>query len=427
MLIEVMMSALLVALIVVATFNGFDVTGRVTADERSHAQADVLAHQDEDRLRGLQVSELSGLSQTSEVTYNGTVYTIKSTAKFVSDATGSESCTGESVSADYIQTTSEVSWPALKSRPKVVETGLIAPRLGGSLLVQVTDASGKGTSGMTVVATGPSPSKGTETATTGTNGCVIFGSVEPGDYEVTTYQGGYVEKDGNSEPPTSEQSATVINGSTTKKAFEFDRGGELVVKFETAGVKSKGDAFLAFNTGMTTPSYRTFGTVGTQVETITTPKTLFPFSSSPSYVVYAGNCLADEPEANNKAIKDPTATLAPGGSATVTVPIPPIKIKVMNGEKAGKEGAAIEASGTLIDTGCEKESVESKRVIKTNSKGELPSPGMPYGSYSLCVTAVVGGKGKKLTKTFQSKEAAGITVPTFYLGGPEAKTESTCP
>jgi len=43
MLIEVMVSAMLVALIVVATLNGFDVTNRLTADERSHAQADALA------------------------------------------------------------------------------------------------------------------------------------------------------------------------------------------------------------------------------------------------------------------------------------------------------------------------------------------------------------------------------------------------
>ena len=35
MLIEVLISSLLVALIAVATFNGFDVTQKVTADERA--------------------------------------------------------------------------------------------------------------------------------------------------------------------------------------------------------------------------------------------------------------------------------------------------------------------------------------------------------------------------------------------------------
>lgn len=430
LLIEVMISALLVALIVVATLTGFDVTNRATADERSHAQATVLAQQDEDRLRGLQISALSGLSETRKVTYNGTVYEIKSTAKFISDATGTESCTAAAASADYIQTTSSVTWPALKTRPPVVETGLIAPHLGGSLLVKVIDTNGKGVLGMTVKATGPSPSVSTETGTTNTNGCVIFGSVEPGEYKVTTFQTGYVEKDGNEEPPVSERVATVTNGSTTLKEFQFDRAGELAVSFENPSTKVavSGDAFLAFNTNMTLPSYKTFPNppkLGTLETTIISPKKLFPFTGA--YTVYAGSCPADEPEANNKAIKNPSVILPSGGRGEVTVPMPPIKVLVMSGTEkvAGKEGVAIKATGTLIDTGCEKEKVEPfTRTIETNSEGKLPNPGMPYGTYSLCVTAVIG-KNRKFTTAVKNNEAAGVTVPTIYLGKGEEK--AGCP
>ena len=52
-LIEVLASAVLVALIVVAMFNGFDSASRASAGERSRAQADALAQQAEDQLRGL--------------------------------------------------------------------------------------------------------------------------------------------------------------------------------------------------------------------------------------------------------------------------------------------------------------------------------------------------------------------------------------
>jgi Tfp pilus assembly protein PilV len=420
MLIEVMISAMLVALIVVAMFNGFDATSRVTADERSHSQADVLAQQDEDRLRGMQVSLLSGLSQTQKVTFNGTVYEIKSTAKFVSDATGTESCTAETASADYIQTTSEVSWPALKARPRVVETGLIAPRLGGSLLVQVLSPSGKGVSGMTVTATGPSPSKGVETATTGTNGCVVFGSVEPGEYKVTTYQAGYVEKDGNSEPPSSEQSATVINGSTTKKEFEFGQAGAIKVTF--AGGASS-DQWLAFNTGMTT--FRTFGTAETYNTAVTSPTTMFPFTSP--YTVYAGSCESDDPHAVNAAVTDPVATVVGGTTVepSPSVTVPPVAIKVWSGKNIGTPGKQIEGAQVWIeDTGC-----KTIRKSTTTSKGALLHPNMPFGKYRLCVTGGPEGGKNGVTKELGKKRKYTYTEGTTFTNdtatGPSALATMT--
>jgi Tfp pilus assembly protein PilV len=421
MLIEVMISALLVGLIVIATLNGFDAANRASADERSHAQADGLAQQDEDRLRGMQVSELSGLSQTREVIYNGTHYTVKSSAKFVADSTGSESCTSGSTSADYIRTTSEVGWPALKTRPKVVETGLIAPRLGGSILVQVFDASAKGDPGMTVTATGPSPSASTETGTTDANGCVIFGSMEPGEYKVTTHQIGYVEKNGNSEPPISEQSATVLNGSTTKKEFEFAQAGEITVSF-AGGPPAEGDTWLAFNPSMT--NFRAFGTLETYQASVTSPKTMFPFTSP--YTVYAGSCESDDPHAINPAIKDPEAPTGPGGlpaggSASATVTVPPIKIKVMSGKSAGTPGKAIEnAVVWLEDTGC-----KTVHMFKTNAAGALPRPGVPFGKYSLCVTGGALGGNNGATKGLAAKRKYTTSVTNDTVAGPSALATMT--
>jgi len=389
LLIEVMVSALLVGLIMIAMFNGFDVANRATADERAHAQADVLAQQDEDRLRGFQISELSAFHETRTVTYKegtgtGTVYTITSKAQFISDATGTESCTAGAASADYIQTTSEVTWPALKARQPVVETGLIAPHLGGSLLVKVLDANGKGVSGMTVKATGPSPSTNVETGTTGANGCVIFGSVEPGEYKVTTFQTGYVEKNGNSEQPTSEQVATVTNGSTTTKSFEFAQAGELEVSF-TGATPAEGDTFVAFNTGLTT--FRPFGAAEAYKSTLLSglPKTIFPFSSN--YTVYAGKCESDNPETINKVIVDSSVLVTPGSTAKVSVTVPPVNIQVMSGKSSVSPGLAIEnATVKVTDTGC-----GTVRSFKTNAGGSLPRPGLPFAKYSLCVTGGASG------------------------------------
>jgi Tfp pilus assembly protein PilV len=428
-IIEVIVSALLVGMIVVATFTGFAVTNRVSSDERTHSLADALAQQDEERLRGKLASVLSGLSETREVTYGGTKYTITSKGGFISDASATESCTSGATSADYIRTTSEVSWPALKSRPKVVETGLITPHLGGSLLVQVKNASGSGVAGMTVKATGPSPSTSSETATTGSNGCTIFSSVEPGEYTVTTSQAGYVEKDGNSEPPVAERTATVVNGATTNKEFLFDRGGELAVSFEEPSTKFtvEGDSFVAFNTSMSLPSYKTFGTPGTfglTVRSPSSPKTLFPFTGA--YTVYAGSCLADEPTKNGQATDPTPAPVVPAGAtAAFKVPAPPITMEVRDGTSGSSKGNQLAAAGTLTDTGCRAEGVTAIRNFTTTSVGALPHPNLPYGTYSLCLTATILTKAHKYTATVTNNKPTGEPLGPIYLGG--APLGSGCP
>ena len=69
--------------------------------------------------------------------------------------------------------------------------------------------------------------------TTGAEGSAPSSTTLPGPEDtVSVNQAGYVEKDGNEEPPVSERVATVTNGSTTLKEFQFDRAGALAVSFE---------------------------------------------------------------------------------------------------------------------------------------------------------------------------------------------------
>jgi Tfp pilus assembly protein PilV len=440
-LIEVLISAVLVALIVIATFTGFDVSNRATADERAHAQADVLAQQDEDRLRSLQINQLSGLSETRTATYNGTVYTITSTGEFLADSTETVSCVKEAQSASYVRTTSKVTWTALGTRPAVVETGLITPPIGGELLVQVFDGKGNGVPGMTVQATGPSPSTAVVNATTGSNGCVIFAAMKEGEYNVNTFQTGYVDKDGNSEPPISQRTVSVTTGATTKKSFQFAKGGALSVNFvSNTGAASEGDIFVAYNTNMTIPSIRTFGTIGTFAGNVTTPKTLFPFGepSPPApepispYTVYAGSCAANKPSTNGGT--DPSVNVTPGETASINVVVPPINIQVWSGKSSSEPGTQVTSfSGTITDEGCENKVRSFSTTSATN--GELHKP-MPFGSkYKLCVAsnAKVGtptAKYKKLKNVaILNNKPEGTSLQAIYLGSGEEQTGSayTCP
>ena len=419
-LLEVLISAVILALIVIATFTGFDVTQRATADERAHAQADVLAQQDEDRLRSLQINQISGLNETHNVTYNGTTYTITSTGEFLADSTESPSCVKEAGSASYVRTTSTVTWPALKSRPPVVETGLITPPIGGELLVQVFDGNGAGVPGMTVQATGPSPSAAVVSAVTGANGCVVFSSMKEGEYSVNTFQTGYVDKDGNTEPPVSKRTASVTTGATTKKQFEFAQAGALKVNYvNSASASVEGDQFLIYNNSMSIPWFRVFGTLGTYAHTITTPTTVFPFGSA--YSVYAGSCTADAPSA--AILEAQNIKVTGGATGTVNVLVPPINVEVLSGISSVTPGTAVtNATGTLKDTGT---GCNTTRTISSTPAGKLPHPNMPFGNYSLCVTARIGVTNRKSTIPIVNNLATGTPNTPIYLGA--AAEGSTCP
>src|ERR1700724_2610614 len=78
LLIEVIVSAVLVGIIVIATFTGFAVVNRVSADERFHNQAAALAAESQEQLRSDPASALQTLESghSYKQTIGGTTYTI---------------------------------------------------------------------------------------------------------------------------------------------------------------------------------------------------------------------------------------------------------------------------------------------------------------------------------------------------------------
>lgn len=341
-----------------------------------------------------------------------------------------------------MRTISKVTWSGAGTRNPVVETSLISPPAGGALIVKIINAKGGPVAGMPVTAKGPSPSSSTVSATTGIKGCVIFAGLAEGEYTATASETGWVnEKSGGPEPLPAEQSVTIAPGTTATKAFAFDRPGALAVSFAPSTEKEapESDTFVAQNTGMPTPGFRWFGTLGTYAKTVTSPTTLFPFAGA--YTVYAGTCEMDEPSQNNQPeSSNPGVNVLPGETASVTVPLPAVNIKVMSGSSAALEGLPVgEVLGSFEDTRC-KNSEEKPEVHKfpytATEAGELHK-GMSFGIFSLCVASKlkVGtptAEYRKLKGTVvENKNAAGSSLYTIYLGSASAehKTTSayTCP
>ncbi len=420
-LIEVLISALVIVLVVVATITGLNSANHSTALSRERSQADALAQQDEDQLRSEPINKLSELSLhhetlLREVTTGGTHYTITSTATYKSN-NGTTSCTSSSATANYIETSSEVTWKSQGSSNPVIETSIISPPADSALIVQVTGAAGEPVPHMSVQTTGPTSA----TAETSANGCAIL-AVSPGEYTINVSRTGYVDNHGYSNSildPSFSSGFYVVAEQTAKKSYEFAPAGELEVSFSASdgsGAKPEGDSFVAYNSQLTT--FKTFGTVGTYANAVKSGATLFPFVSS-KYTVYAGTCEADLPT-NNGQPSNPEVEVAAGAVTPVHVLLAPINLIVYEGTSSEPKSAVTkELTGTIEDTGC-----KTLRSFTATAKGALPRPYMPFGSYSLCATAPVAGISRKTTVPISNNVAAGTTA-RVYLG--EGTTGSTCP
>jgi Tfp pilus assembly protein PilE len=337
-LIEVVIAALIVGLIAAAIFTGFSAVAHISGGQRDATRASSLAQQDEERLRGLTVNELSSISPSSTCsataglygntcytqTIDNVVYTITSTSKFISAASGNSACS-TSGTADYIETASKVSWGnSNDGRQPVTVHSLISPPPGGGLTVSVTDTATPANpiAGVTITVQGPGTGGPTKTLTTDSGGCAVFGNLLGGTYTVTESDpgSGYSPQNG-----ISTQSSMVAVGFTSALQWVLSQTGAIQASFSTtyngSTVAATDDTFVAENSGST----NVYGTPGTFVPTVTTPSTV----NTGAYSVYAGECTGDAPPS-------PTSTTVASAATTpVTIPEPAMLVNVYGGVSAG--------------------------------------------------------------------------------------------
>lgn len=432
LLIEVMVSALLVALIAVGTFTGIDVSNRLSRDQRSRSQAVTLAQADEERLRSLGSAQLANLSEEKVVTFQNVKYTVKSSSEFVSDTSGAGSCSASSANADYYSTVSEVKWPNMGPRPPIVQTGLVEPPAGGELTVQVEDFRGGKVAGMTITGTGPASLSGT----TSSKGCVVFGPLEEGTYSINAKQTGYVSLNGESEVPVASRSVTLTGQTTSGKTFVFNLAGTIVAKLKTAPAALGGAQALnvvAANSSMsaarlllTNPVSYSTGPISSP----TSPATFFPFNKGGGgeYEVYAGTCEANLPTAYGGPSQP--LGLEPGATATREVTEPGMIVLMRKGS-VKTEALITKPEVWIKDTGCKGEYKQlATEAAPTAAKGDLTNPGLPYGKYNVCIVF----KNKSNETKYNYKEGVenkntttGETVELFETGQKGSATAGSLP
>ena len=385
-LIEVLVSALCIAIVGGAVLTTLQATARSASDSRNHTMAQALAMEDQARLRSMRISSLNGLNQPYEVTLDGTTFSITSTGPFVNNISQTASCTSGQTSADYIRIASSVTWNALgKTRPAVTMQSIVSPSNGsldpghGTLTFSAINAAGLPLAGLGLSGTGPGNFSGTTDAT----GCANFADLPAGNYTVAASAPGLVDKEGKA-PTTLSPSPGVIASGTQTVTVQYDKPGALetnfkyrvgnTITFKTSEQKSIG----AFNSGMKEPKFASSGSNPAPSIKLTG---LFPFTSL--YAVYAGSCASNNPNPTSNpeapgAAGVTSVTVPAGGTAPMaTIQVPALNL-VVKKSSVTKTGAKVEIEN---DGGC-----SFYRKYTTVEGGLLPDQGLPWGEYEICAS-----------------------------------------
>ena len=108
-LIEVLVSALILAIVAAGVMALLQATTRSAAAERQHAEAYALAQEDQARLRSMRLSSLNRLTESNAVTIANDDFTVESQGVYVNNSKGQpSSCASGETSADYVRITSTV-------------------------------------------------------------------------------------------------------------------------------------------------------------------------------------------------------------------------------------------------------------------------------------------------------------------------------
>ncbi len=424
-LIEVIASTLIVALIVVGTLTGFGSAGRAIADERQRGQATLLAAQDEERLRGMNVTELGQLgTETSKISEGGTNFTIESKAQFVSASKETLACETSEAAASYIQTSSNVTWPQLTNskgkREGVSQTSIVPIPTSYSVLVNVHNQANEPVEGATVKITGKASGAVSEQVTP-SSGCVIFGALSDSEVTIGATKTGWINEKLETEP--SPQEAKLSKTSIVPKTFVIAAPGVINAQFVSgvSGAAAQGDTFHVGHTGA---PEKVVGTAGTYAASLLSPSPgVFPYQVAGSpptaspYTVYAGECKENQPSlVNGTELKNPEVQVNPAATASVKVEVPLLNVVVDEGTTPdpNAEAKLTDACGYV-------------RKMKTTSAGALEHPYLPYGKTKFCVSQVIGGARYTYKTEFTISAKAGypsngtpltvnLTTSTYKFG-----------
>jgi Tfp pilus assembly protein PilV len=417
-LVEVLVSVVLLALVTLGVFAQIDGPAALSGANRLRSTAAALAQQDQERLRAMRSGDLANYSGTRTVQVGRVSYTVASKATWISDASGTESCTNNSSQANYLQIASTVTWPTIGSGKPIKAVSLMAPNasLGastGNLAVQVTNQAGAVVEGLPVTVT-----PGTHSTSTNSFGCAFFPALAAGNYQASYSSAGQVDPSGAA---TVTLSGSVVSGATATLSGSLGQAAQTTVNFDTKvgsaqPVAAQSKSVTLVNPGIPAPGFRTFSSATAQASIAATA--LFPFASG--YGAYAGGCSAANPTLYNASYytQNPTryANVTPGGSSSVTVREPALNVTVRRNSSAYNNAHVVV---TATGTGCSDKFTMSSNSAGGLVKGAAPydAPAVPFGTHTVCADDGIRRATVTVSNTDPSGNQASNTVLNIPTSG----------
>ena len=461
LLVEVIVSALITALIVIGTFNGFDAVNRLSVDQRAHDQAVIIATQSQEQLRSDSASTLDALEGTPHTyttTVDGTEYKVtqEATPTYGSaETTGCSALETSRTTAANVLITSSATWPSLAatSRPVVSLSSIITTPTGSTVEVDAQNlpTPTAGVPGITALVTylpNASTLSTTSQGTTNANGCVVFSGIPATQATVAiSEKAGYVNTAGLVKYPT--KTITIAPSITTHYPIDFVQGGAIEASFKYGSTAVTGEDFVVSNTEMTAePKFEVGSTKFTYESTgegrylpaAVTPEStaltahgplyssgdLFPFTGK--WAVYAGDCPENLPSKYVSTILAGSTTVVAGGTAKANAPMSRVTLAVREGTSSSP--GALYNKKLLVkitDTACSAYAVPNNASAadllheqETTTSGALTYPYQPFGAYKLVIEA----NGRRYTYTGTNTTEAGSS-PTIYIGATSSAQAGT--
>ena len=247
----------------------------------------------------------------------------------------------------------------------------------------------------------------------------MFPEQAAGAYTLTTSGGATGIVDTNGKPP-GPRPITVNPGVTNTVTIHYGPGGAIPVNFKTrvgsgSLFTSTADSIIAFNSGMEAGAMLVGTPGGTRVTSLEA-KPVFPFTSA--VTVYAGSCVENNPGTGTPAS---ASVVVPAGGTTAiqTVQLPALNLKVWTGKNSSNPGSGYNGADVWIeDNDCDNSSGNPvTRRYDTNSSGNLPDPGLPWGTYDVCADDNGGSSGRRNRANDVSvKNLSSGTTVNLYLG-----------
>jgi prepilin-type N-terminal cleavage/methylation domain-containing protein len=408
-LIEVVVSAAVLAIISLAILAGIDGATGSTGREKARSVAAVLAEQDQERLRAMPVEQLATYAPApAPINVDGASYTVGSKVEWVHDSTGGTvSCANDTTQADYLHITSTVTSPIVGTNVAPVEIdSIVAPNVEystthGSLAVKVVDSAGAPMSGVLVTVTGASSPL---PQATNVEGCALFQGIDVGSYVATLNAGTLVDPEGHSPPSkttavtpsslTVLQIDTAVSGTVNATIESYKPGTNQVIPSAASRISAMYDVNVLRNAPDAGPG------PALALQPMTK---LYPFSGA--YSFFTGTCRYSNPaEIGLPAYYTtyPGAIQVPeGGSVSVKIRQAALNIRLSKDLGGGTATNAMKVVATpVMPTG--QSCVEPSIVLQTFTT-ILPGPttvtgvvgrsqpnsayveaGVPFGDYTIC-------------------------------------------